>query len=200
VPGVGVEPITPLNPRKLLIPRPHKTAEPLNQPNRDTPQVHWRPTDDDSDILASKMRQPGGARFLIVSEFPTIQELAGSAERSNSVECGRWNTQCPANAPDPRRVEASAVSCSLRKAGCGSQLCRDPSEASHGHRPLHIRLLYLLFRATSLRMSMHRTRVRASPLGRFHRVRGAFSEGYRRKHMVCVRDFAFRCMSTIYVR
>ncbi len=34
----------------------------------------------------------------------------------------------------------------------------------------------------------------------FKRVRGAFPNGYRRKQAVCVRDCAFRRMSTMYVR
>ena len=45
-----------------------------------------------------------------------------------------------------------------------------------------------------------RTRVGAFPPGIFQRARAAFPDGYRRKHMGCVRDYAFRRISPMHVR
>jgi hypothetical protein len=68
---------------------------------------------DDQEDCSRKRSLPttGGHpwRRTIHSGLPTIQELAGSAEGSNGVECDGWSTQRPANAPDCRRVEAPAV-------------------------------------------------------------------------------------------
>jgi hypothetical protein len=64
--------------------------------------------------------------------------------------------------------------------------------------PLRIRRRYLLFRATFLRLRpCNRTQVGASSPGIFQSCEGAFPNGYRRKQAVCVRDCAFRCMSTM---
>jgi hypothetical protein len=45
----------------------------------------------------------------IREELPTIQKLAGSAERSNAWSVAEGVHSVPPNAPDCRRMEASAV-------------------------------------------------------------------------------------------
>jgi len=78
----------------------------------------------------------------------------------------------------------------------------DAIQASHSAlRLLDRSPLYPLVRATFLRLCpCNRTRVGASSLGIFQRARRAFPDRYRRKHLVCVRDCAFRRMSTTHVR